>query len=893
MSAARPMRPRLLAVTGTLAAIGLALIFGLSSGSPFRPVSGDLQTMLAVMVLVLAVVSDAKKVTIAYGNQRYGITMGEISSVLGVLTLNPILHLAVQASGVVVGHLAHDWLAADRVEFQRLGFNVSLVMMKVGVLSTPVLLVGTSANTFSLGMLVVGAVAAAELGAVSALCVVFHIMGRPFEVREWRRAHFVGLLSSLVIASSTFAGVQMTSISPGLLPFMMVLPLVALWAIPTIAHLLEDRNTWSRHGTFISTLEHASLEEAMRQLCTQLAVERIQMVAHINRYTDELQTASVTADGEYQELIVESDALWDAHHLQEFNQVHAFSRAGRPVPLYLDGARDALVVTVGASDGTSVWAATGYSARNTRLRKRATFPHSMHEVFASWTWNIHNALDARRRLAEVQQRASRDSVTGLANRDKFRSVLELELGLAADNARGPMTVAMVDLDSFKAMNDTWGHHVGDSYLVHIARVLQAASPDDATIARLSGDEFAILFPDVGAETAETMVARLLPAIGTLFRPTNNSTYHGSGSVGYACFPADLAAGLNPSDSTSQFMRHADAAMFSAKRVKALVPFRYDTARDERSEEHDRISVEITDALATDRLVVWYQPIFRARSLLGKRRSVAMLEALARIETPNGLLMPGDFVPIAEQTKQIHAITERVLDLACEQLGRWKQFDVAVAVNLSAANLLDTNLAASIKGRLDKWDIKPERLVVEVTETMMMTEELNAEATLTSVRELGVKVSIDDFGVGHSSLSRLLTLPIDELKVDREFLVEATRARPADDIRGDRAKSVLQTMIELAQRLGIGSTVEGVETMDALKLVADLGADHVQGYIASRPITVADATTLLEHTRAMAEAADADESEPPSAPAQSAQSAPSAQSAQPARRRSITAGTDAL
>ncbi len=833
--------------------VGLGTVFGSPSAVP--SFSMRWAVLLLAAVFALAVVAEMKKVTIAYGNQRYGISWVEVSTIIGALTLVPWTHVCVQVAAVTLGHVYRNRLVGAPVDGHKVIFNGGLVALKVGVLSAPVLLFGRAGlEPLLLGALLIPAAAAAELFAVSAISVVFHLMGRSFELREWARAHFVGLVVSVVVASSTFTAVELAIYEPGVLPFMMMLPVVTFWAIPTVARLLEDRNTWSRHGTFIATLDQATLEEALRQLCTQLAVERIDMVAHINRYSDELQRAWITADGEFHETIVDSDPLWDAHRADELNHVHAYHRGGRIVPAYLKGARDALVVTVGASDGTSVWAATGYSARTSRLRQRSTFPHSMHEVFASWTWNIHNALDARRRLAEVQQRASRDSVTGLANRDKFRSVLELEVELALTRERGPMTVAMVDLDSFKVMNDTWGHHVGDSFLVHIARVLLAAAPADATVARLSGDEFAILFPDISPEQADEVVSRLVPALGTTFRPTNNSAYNGSGSVGFACFPNDLADGLNPSDATSQLMRHADAAMYSAKRTKALVPFRFDVSRDERSEEHDRISVEITDALATGRLIVWFQPIFDTRSLLGDRRKVVMLEALARIETPNGMLMPGDFVPIAEQTKQIHAITDRVLDLACEQLGKWKQFDVGVAVNLSAANLLDVNLAGSIKGRLDRWDIDPHRLVVEVTETMMMTEELNAEATLTSVRELGARVSIDDFGVGHSSLSRLLTLPIDELKVDRDFLVEATRARPDGDDRGARAKTVLQTMIELAQRLGIGSTVEGVETMDALKLVADLGADKVQGYIASRPISPADATTLLERTSAQNTAA---------------------------------------
>jgi diguanylate cyclase (GGDEF)-like protein len=845
----KPRRPALILalISGFVALVGFAAQYWATSVGGARPLTEKLPLLWAMVVFGLSASAETKKVTIAYGNQRYAMSWSEGPQVIGVLLLSPVTNLSVQLAAVAAGMVGRGVLVGSRPALAKLTVNLSLAALKTGVTSVPVLLLAGEADPLTLGALLIAAVLGAEAASISAMSLVFHLMGRPFERREWARGHVVGLIVSVVVASSTFAAIEVAVFQPGLLPFMLVLPLVAFWAIPTIARLLEDRNTWSRHGTFISTLDNSSLEEALRQLCTQLAVERIDMVAHVNRYSTELQRAWVTANGSFHEEIVESDPLWGDFCDAELNHVTSFSRGGTTVPQYLGGARDALVVTVGATDGISVWAATGYSSRTSRLRQRSTFPHSMHEVFASWTWNIHNALDARRRLAEVQQRAWRDSVTGLANRDKFRSVLELELQLAAENARGPMTVAMIDIDSFKAMNDTWGHHIGDSYLVHVARALQGAAPSDATVARLSGDEFAVLLPEVGPEAAQATVQRFIPALTTTFRPTGNSAYNGSGSVGYACYPTDLNAALEPSEATSQLMRHADAAMYSAKRSKSLVPLRFDSSRDERSEEHDRISVEITEALATDRLVVWFQPIFETRSLMGSRRKVAMLEALARITTPNGMLMPGEFVPIAEQTKQIHAITERVLDLACEQLGRWRHFDVGVAVNLSAANLLDANLPTAIGDRIKRWNIDPSRLVVEVTETMMMTEELNSQATLEQVRALGVKVSIDDFGVGHSSLSRLLTLPIDELKVDREFLVAATRPRVDEDTTSNRATMVLQTMVELAQRLGIGSTVEGVETMEALKLVADLGADHVQGYVASRPISAADATTLLELT----------------------------------------------
>ena len=809
-----------------------------------------LPVLLSVLVVAsLAVFAELRPAKIQYGNLSLAFTWSEVSGVAGLFLLDPRLNVAVCASAVVAGALLSR--RRPRVPAWKGCFNASLSASKLALLLWITSGFGPVRATATTGFATLVGVVVKETFSAAALLLAFRILRQRPGTREFLRGTVFGMALSLLLTAGSFGLVSVALSNLGLMWFLLVIPAALIASGPYVGRLIEDKNQWTRHGRFIRTVDdpESTLEQMITLMRTQLGVKRVDLGIRFDPKKDDLVRIWFDESG-FHEIVIpngtNTDPMWLAHSDGKQGEVIQFGD-GSPVPRWLSGADDALLVTVGTTDVVSVWVASGRTET-----KRKNFQASLHEPFASMCWGVINALDARRRLEEVQKRATHDSVTGLANRERFRSLLMHELEHTDLGSERSIAVAIIDLDGFKTVNDSWGHAVGDRYLNHVARQMLAILPENARLARFSGDEFAAMIPADSMFDIEATTDAISAAIVAIFHPDRHSTYRGTASVGYALFPQDVSAPSDIEECTTQLLRHADSAMYSAKRTKKTQPLRFDAKRDEQNEQTDQLAADITNALATNQLRIHLQPIFIADSLRpSQRREIASFEALARIESPAGTIMPSDFIRIAERTKQIHAVTERVLDLACTQLAEWRRFDVAIAINLSMANLLDYEIVSKIDARLKHYGVAPHRLIVEVTESMMMLEGIDAMGVVKRIRDLGVRISMDDFGTGYSSLARLTELPIDELKIDRQFLVDATRVVDDYDIEGQasvaRSAIVLETMITLARRLGIPTTVEGIERPDGLKLVQDLGATKVQGYIASRPLKPYDATELLEIT----------------------------------------------
>lgn len=816
-----------------------------------KPVSG-LPTLFGLAVVSsLTFFAELRPVRIQYGGLSIANSWSEVSLVVGLFVLQPTTHIAVCATMTAVAALINSPKSGSKHSWKP-AFNSTLGAAKLALLVLITEAFGPIEVGASTGAAILFGVVIMEACATPVLLCIFRILRQNPGTKEMVRGTVFGISFSLLLTAGSFGLVGVALSNLGLMWFLLVIPAALIALSPYVGRLIEDKNQWTRHGRFIRTVDdpESTLEEMMALMRTQLAVRRVDLGIRFDPVGDELARVWFDETGFHQFSLadgVRSDPMWLAHSEGKQGEVRQFGD-NIAVPTWLSGVNDSLVVTVGTTDVVSVWAASGRTET-----KRKNFQASLHEPFASMCWGVVNALDARRRLEEVQRRATHDSVTGLANRERFHTLLETEIENVRASGGGVVGVMMLDLDAFKTVNDSWGHTVGDQYLKHVARGMLAVLPEGCHLARFAGDEFAAIIPAEAILDVESTSIAISGAIGEIFYPDRHSTYRGTASVGYAIYPLDVAGSVDSADCSGLLLRHADAAMHSAKRTKQTHALRFDVNRDEQNEQNDQLAADITNALASNQLRIHLQPIFVADSLLpNRRREVASFEALARIEHPAGMIMPSDFIRIAERTKQIHAVTERVLDLACAQLAEWSRFDIAIAINLSMANLLDFEIVSKIDTCLKQYNVTPRRLIVEVTESMMMLDGIDAIGVIQRIRDLGVRISMDDFGTGYSSLARLTELPIDELKVDRQFLVDATRFVADYDIEGrnsvERSRIVLETMITLARKLGIPTTVEGIERPDGLKLVQDLGATKVQGYIASRPLKPIDATALLETTR---------------------------------------------
>jgi diguanylate cyclase (GGDEF)-like protein len=438
-------------------------------------------------------------------------------------------------------------------------------------------------------------------------------------------------------------------------------------------------------------------------------------------------------------------------------------------------------------------------------------------VLVVFQYLVGQLLVSKRRSEELQRMATTDELTGLANRARFHARLR-EKVKAAEFDGEPFAVMLIDLDRFKEINDTLGHHYGDVLLGELGPRLAAHVGPSGLVARLGGDEFAVL-PGVrttDSGTLSKLAARLVACVQQPFAVDELSLELGA-SVGIARYPLD-------GRSANELLRLADVAMYGAKAAQSGHKL-YEAEHDHHSIRKLSLLSDMRRALAGGEVVVHYQPKIHLDDL-----RIRGAEALVRWQHPAlGLLPPGAFIPAVEQTDLIGSLTRHVLERSITQCAAWRQGgrDLSVAVNLSARNLLDRDLPQEIELMLSASRLPPEALELELTESMIMSDPDGAIDILTRLSDLGVRLSIDDFGTGYSSLANLKRLPINELKIDRSFVTPM--------LQDESDLIIVRSTINLGHDLGLEVIAEGVEDEPTLERLALFGCDLAQGYHLSRPL----------------------------------------------------------
>jgi diguanylate cyclase (GGDEF)-like protein len=449
-------------------------------------------------------------------------------------------------------------------------------------------------------------------------------------------------------------------------------------------------------------------------------------------------------------------------------------------------------------------------------------------VLGIFQYLIAELMTSQRRSERLQRVATTDELTGLANRERFREVVEARIAAAAPG--DAFTVMLMDLDRFKEVNDTLGHHYGDVLLRDLGPRLASAIGDEGLVARLGGDEFGILPASESSDPAavEGIVTQLCATINQPFTVDELSLEVGA-SIGVARFPDD---GLD----SHALMRCADIAMYAAKEAQTDYKI-YAVEQNQHSVRRLNVLSDIRHALTGDEIVVHYQPIVDLDD-----RTVKGAEGLVRWQHPeHGLIPPGAFVQTVEQTGLIGPLTRHVLEQSISECAAWRRDGraLSVAVNLSVRNLLDRDLPREIERMLDSFGVPADALQLEITESMIMTDPERALATVSRLSDLGVRLSVDDFGTGYSSLANLRRLPIDELKIDRSFV--------SPMLQDESDLIIVRSTINLGHDLGLRIIAEGVEDAPTLERLATLGCDLAQGYHLSRPMSGNAFSTWLEES----------------------------------------------
>ena len=440
---------------------------------------------------------------------------------------------------------------------------------------------------------------------------------------------------------------------------------------------------------------------------------------------------------------------------------------------------------------------------------------------------LMDITERKRAEARLAFLAQHDGLTGLPNRNLLRQQMD-DILAHTRRSGGKVAALILGLDHFKAVNDSLGHSVGDQLLRAVAKRLRSTLREGDTLARLNSDEFVMIQGGLTRpEDAVLMSRRLLEAIGDPFLLDGHSVVTGA-TIGIAMAPGD-------GEDSETLLKNAGLALSRAKReCRGTFSF-FEAAMDARAQTRRKIEMELRDAIQGDRLRPYYQPLI---DLAAGR--ITGFEALVRWPHPErGMVLPGEFIPVAEETGMINAIGGLMLRRACEDAATWPD-DVRVAVNLSPLQFRTGNLLSMVMDALKQSGLPAKRLELEITETLLLEKSSQVLATLHALRAIGVRISMDDFGTGYSSLSYLRSFPFDKIKIDQSFVRDLGANR--------EAQAIIRSIVSLGKGLGVTITAEGVETEAELSCLRAEGCHEGQGFLFSRARPNEDIVRLLQAQR---------------------------------------------
>ena len=770
--------------------------------------------------------TEAFSIHIEIGENAHSFSLNEIPMVIGLFCCRPWEVVAARVVGGVAVHLYRHRRALPKLAFNGCLFAFEsavacLIFRRMGGAGSSITgssLAALAATTVT-GVVGAGATAAAIASS-----------GGPALGRIAPRMLAVGAVAPAATTSLGLAGIVLVSVDRSSAWLVAVLATVLFGAYRAYAALRQRYANLSQFYEFTQVLSRSpELEGAIRatlgQACQVMRAARAELYLHGKDGAGPLKIGF--RDGQLEAMAITRDDPDRISALVAARGRPAVIRRGTRDPVERAcadrrAAKDMIVVSL-AHAGRSV----GILAVMDRLGSVSTFDREDAKVFATLanhaSVSIENArlIDQLRvEASEKEHQALHDSLTGLGNRNLFTQ--RTEEALSAMKGTGSLAVMLLDLNRFKDINDTLGHHCGDLVLQEVARRLQIALPASATITRLGGDEFAVLLPGLGE--ADAGLAGLA-VVEQLARPFVADELE-------IAIAAAVGLALSPQHGTdaSSLLQRADIAMYRAKEAHDNDVVIYGAENDESSSVRRlTVAAQIRHAISRRELSLYYQP--KASLSTG---AVVGVEALLRWHHPElGSVPPDEFIPVAENVGYIQALTTFVLNQALGQCASWyhEGLHVGMAVNLSARSLVDLSLPQEIAGLLASHRLPASMLTLEMTESQLMVDTARTLQVLDALHELGVRISIDDFGTGYSSLSYLNRLPVDEVKIDKSFVL-----RLGDD---PHDTAIVRSVIDLGRNLGLRIVAEGVEDETTWDLLAGLGCDVAQGFLVSRAVPAAE------------------------------------------------------
>jgi diguanylate cyclase (GGDEF)-like protein len=770
---------------------------------------------LAVVALLFAA---AEKFVVTFPVRRgaHTISLSEIPLVLGLATIAPPLLVAVRMVGGLVGLTAFR-----RQRGSKLAFNMALYGVQAAAAGAVFHLVARSSDPLGpTGW--IAAYAATFATDVISIVLISAVIALHDDSGEWRRlltADVRKLFQLPLVAVTTTLGLVTTIVVRDRAPAAVLLGVLSL-AIYRVLHRYAQQSqghtqvealyefTRSLNGSqdadevarvvLSQVRDLVRAESAELVLADQDATVRIRLVGQ-----DDFEVGVATAPG---------DAWWRPARLGEPVFLPATKqRVRRPSePI------DAMAVPVALGDTTAVLIVTG------SLPDMETFTPDHLRLMQALAAHAGVALTNVRLVERLQHISVTDALTGLPNRRKLLAELQQAVGTP-----GIVGVLLLDLDRFKEVNDALGHTIGDRVLREVGNRLQHRFAGRGTVARLGGDEFAMIIANASTPSEVLAVADELRRTVEEPIPVGDLALRAQASIG-VCFAPDH--GTDP----DQLLQRADVAMYAAKQARSGVRV-YQVEDDQNTPRRLSLLTELRTAVETGAITVVYQP--KVDPVSGR---VLGAEALSRWRSADGPVSPDEFIPLAERSGLILPLTRHVLDTALASCADWRRtgHELSVAVNLSPQTIADPALIGEVQGALAAHGVPAGALTLEITETGVMEDPTHSLSILESLRALGVKLSVDDFGTGHSSLGRLADLPVQEMKIDKGFIRDLTTNRSR--------RAVTDASLHLGHALGLHVVAEGAETQAEFEYLRRLGCDSVQGYYISRPLPAGQFMTWLDN-----------------------------------------------
>ncbi|HET6795490.1 MAG TPA: EAL domain-containing protein [Acidimicrobiales bacterium] len=823
--------------------VGLSLLLAASAAvvAPLTPQGGSARAPFHVAWYLLAAgfaFTEAFCVHIEVGENAHSLLLNELPLVLGLFCCRP---WEVLLARVVGGTAVQLW--RHRSAPLKLLYNPGLYVMEASVACLVFRLLGGTGHSIT-GSSLAALAATATTGVLGGLstATAISLSGGPPLRRVASRMMVTATVAPLATTCLGLAGVELLIVDRTSAWLIAVIGGVLFLAYRSYASLSQRYANLQQLYDFTRVLNGSpEMEGAVRatldQACDVMRAARAEL--HLDPGDGSLPLRVAMVDGHIEPITEPADEAGDdpvVALVSGLERPIVIGRSTRDATgracLSRRGAKDMVVAPL-THGGRTV----GALAVLDRLGTVSTFDDEDAKVFATLANHAGVSIDNARLIdrlrveaAEKDHQALHDSLTGLGNRNLFSRRTDEALNAAGVGATS-LAVMLLDLNRFKDINDTLGHHCGDLVLQEVARRLRAALPRTAVITRLGGDEFAVLLPGVGEPEAELAGIAIVEQLARPF-VMGDLELAIAAAVGVALAPQHGA-------DAASLLQHADIAMYRAKEAHDNDVVIYRSEDDLNSTRRLTVAAQIRHAIDREQLSVVYQP--KAELATGR---VVGAEALLRWNHPElGPIPPDEFIPVAENVGHIQALTTYVLNAALRQCRAWHDagITIGVAVNLSSRSLVDLSLPEEVGAALAAVGLPPSVLTLEITESQLMIDTVRTLRVLDDLHDLGVKISLDDFGTGYSSLSYLNRLPVNELKIDKTFVMRL------GDNPHDTA--IVRSVIDLARNLRLEVVAEGVEVPAAWELLRGLGCDVAQGYLLSRPQPPADLTEWMVNRQA--------------------------------------------